>query len=128
MITENWVDKMIEREATPKSMRSDTVDQFCAKYGISESTYYYQSNKTDNWKKVLEISLMSAKKEVPEVLKVLAEKAKSGDMKAIDLYLDYVIQLSKNVDIKTGGEMLPILVKFIDGNNNSNTDRVSETV
>jgi hypothetical protein len=130
IMEENWIDKMIEREATPKSMRTDTVDQFCAKYGISESTYYYQSNKTDNWKRVLEISLMSAKKEVPEVLKVLAEKARSGNMKAIDLYLDYVVQLSKNIDIKTGGEALPILVKFINEQpkDNSHSDRVQEAV
>jgi len=118
----NWIDEMIEREATPKSLRTNTVEQFCAKYGISESTYYYQSNKTDNWKKVLEISLMSAKKEVPDVLKVLGEKARSGDMKAIDLYLDYVVQLSKNIDIKSGGEALPLLVEFINGKTDNNQD------
>lgn len=110
IMTESWIDKMIEREATPKSLRKDTVEQFCAKYGISESTYYYQSNKTDNWKKVLEISLMSAKKEVPDVLKVLGEKAKSGDVKAINTYLDYVVQLSRNLDIKSDGKSLVINV------------------
>lgn len=107
MEDKNWIDAMIEREATPKSARQDTVLEFCAKWGIAEATYYYQSSKTDNWKKVLEISLMSAKKEVPEVLKVLIEKAKAGDMKAIDMYLDYVLQLSKNLDIKTDGKELP---------------------
>ncbi len=109
-MADNWIDAMIEREATPKSLRQETVEQFCAKWNCSESTYYYQSSKTDNWKKILEISLMSAKKEVPDVLKVLGEKAKSGDVKAIDLYLNYVIQLSKNMDIKSDGK--PIMVNI----------------
>ena len=122
-----WVEEMIEREALPKTLRTETVEDFCARHGVSVSTYYYQSSKTENWKKVLEISLMSAKKEVPDVLKVLGEKAKSGDMKAIDLYLDYVVQLSKNIDIKSGGEALPVLVQFLndkDTSNNSDTPRV----
>jgi hypothetical protein len=126
----NWLDAMIEREATPKTLRKETVEQFCAKWGVTDSTYYYQSSKTDNWKKVLEISLMSAKKEVPDVLKVLGDKAKDGDMKAIDLYLDYVVQLSKNLDIKSGGEVLPVLVKFLNEkrDNNSDTAGVQTTV
>ena len=107
-MADNWIDAMIEREATPKSLRQETVEQFCAKWNCSESTYYYQSSKTDNWKKILEISLMSAKKEVPDVLKVLGEKAKSGDVKAIDLYLNYVIQLSKNMDIKSDGKSIMV--------------------
>jgi hypothetical protein len=122
-----WVEEMIEREALPKTLRTETVEDFCARHGVSVSTYYYQSSKTENWKKVLEISLMSAKKEVPDVLKVLGEKAKSGDMKAIDLYLDYVVQLSKNIDIKSGGEALPVLVQFLndkDTSNNSDTSRI----
>jgi hypothetical protein len=105
----NWIQEMIEREALPKALREETVESFCARNGISVGTYYYQSSKTDNWEKVLEISLMSAKKEVPEVLKVLIEKAKAGDMKAVDMYLDYVIKLSKNVDIKSDGKPLPIM-------------------
>lgn len=124
---DNWIDEMIEREATPKALRTETVEDFCARHDVSVSTYYYQSSKTDNWKKVLEISLMSAKKEVPDVLKVLGEKAKSGDMKAIDLYLDYVVQLSKNIDIKSGGEALPVLVQFLNDKgtiDNSDSTRI----
>lgn len=106
----NWIEEMIEREALPKALRTETVEDFCARHDISISTYYYQSSKTDNWKKVLEISLMSAKKEVPDVLKVLADKAKSGDVKAINTYLDYVVQLSRNLDIKSDGKSLVINV------------------
>lgn len=117
---DNWIDAMIEREATPKTLREITVKEFCAKWGVAESTYHYQSSKSDNWKKILEISLMSAKKEVPDVLKVLGEKAKGGDVKAIDLYLDYVVQLSKNLDIKSDGKELPqpLLYGIFDNNSN----------
>lgn len=111
----NWVEKMIRREALPQSARNETVREFCEEHEISESTYYYQASKTDNWKKILEISLMSAKKEVPEVLKVLTEKSKAGDMKAIDMYLNYVIKLAKNLDVKSDGKPLPILNLNTDG-------------
>jgi hypothetical protein len=120
---EDWISAMIEREAIPKASRKETVEEFCVKYGISESTYYYQSSKPDNWKKILEISLNSAKKECPEVLKVLGDKAKSGDMKAVDMYLNYIVQLAKNLDIKSDGkELQPVLVKFINDETNRNTN------
>lgn len=123
----NWIDEMIEREALPKSVRKETVEDFCIRHKISDSTYYYQSSKTDNWKKVLEISLMSAKREVPEVLKVLTEKSKAGDMKAIDMYLNYVIKLAKNLDVKSDGKPLPILNLNKDGSiceDNSNDKNI----
>ncbi len=110
----NWIQEMIEREALPKALREETVESFCARHDISISTYYYQSSKSDNWKKVLEISLMSAKKEVPEVLKVLTEKASTGDMKAIDMYLNYIVQLAKNLDIKSDGQPLYLPSEVID--------------
>lgn len=117
---ENWISAMIERESIPKASRKETVEEFCVKYGISESTYYYQSSKPDNWKKILEISLNSAKKECPEVLKVLGDKAKAGDMKAVDMYLNYIVQLAKNLDIKTDGKALPtpLLYGVFDNNGN----------
>ena len=122
----SWVEEMIEREALPKTLRTETVEDFCARHGVSVSTYYYQSSKTENWKKVLEISLMSAKKEVPDVLKVLGEKAKSGDMKAIDLYLDYVVQLSKNIDVKSDGKVITGF-NYIKSDGKDNTDNSTPT-
>lgn len=115
----NWIDAMIEREAIPKSARTETVAEFCAKWGVDDRTYYYQSAKSDNWKKVLEISLMSAKKEVPEVLKVLADKAKGGDAKFVDMYLNYVIQLAKQLDIKSDGKQVGGFNYIVPNDNNS---------
>ncbi len=124
-VEKNWIDEMIEREALPRSAREETVEAFCKRHNISESTYYYQSSKTDNWKRVLEISLMSAKKEVPEVLKVLADKAKGGDAKFVDMYLNYVIQLAKNLDLKSDGKELPTPIfnlKDVQSNFSNNTN------
>ncbi len=111
-VIENWIDAMIEREALPKASRKETVEEFCRKWGVAESTYYYQSSKSDNWKKILEISLNSAKKECPEILKVLGDKAKSGDMKAVDMYLNYIVQLAKNLDIKSDGKELKTVTEI----------------
>lgn len=111
-IIENWITAMIEREAIPKAAREETVDEFCLKWGIPASTYYYQSSKPDNWKKTLEISLNKAKKDCPEILQVLGEKAKAGDMKAIDMYLNYIVQLAKNLDIKSDGKQIIPLAGF----------------
>ncbi len=100
----NWLDAMCELEATPKSIRKITVVKFCKKWGVHEATYYYQARKKENHEKILEIALNSAKKEVPEVLKVLIDNAKAGKERSIEMYLDYIIKLSKNLDIKTDGK------------------------
>ena len=115
---DNWLDAMIEREALPMSLRKETTGQFCEKYGINESTYRYQRGKKENWEKILEIALMSAKKEVPDVLLKLAEKAKNGDTKAISIYLDYVVQLSKKLDLNIQGDLNigDLLIKAKDKN------------
>ena len=119
----NWIDEMIEREALPKASREESIEDFCSKWKIGISTYYYQSSKSENWKKILKIALMSAKKEVPEVLQVLGSKAKDGDMKAVDMYLNYVVQLSKNLDIKSDGEKI-LGINYIkpDGRDNNSAN------
>jgi hypothetical protein len=102
----NWLEELIIRESTPKIMRSGTVVEFCEKYGITESNYYYQASKTENQKEILKTCLNSVKKSAPEVLEKLKEKAISGNDKSIEMFLDYVLELSKNLDIKTDGEKI----------------------
>ena len=72
---------------------------------------------------------MSAKKEVPEVLQVLGSKAKDGDMKAVDMYLNYVVQLSKNLDIKSDGEKI-LGINYInpDRDNNSANPKATPSI
>jgi len=102
----NWLDEAIQREAKPKALRDETVEQFAEKWNITSSKYFYEMSKKENWEKILEISLNTAKKETPEVLDKLIEKAKTGDMKAIEMFLDYILKLAKNLDIKSDGKPL----------------------
>ncbi len=104
----DWLEEAIKLEATPKTLRQETIRDFCARFNIPESNYYYHINKKDNQAKVLELTLHEAKTHAPVVLKKLVEKAEEGDMKAMDLYLDMILQLSKNLDLKTAGK--PIFI------------------
>lgn len=109
---DNWLDEAIQRESIPKVLRNDTVEEFCKKWGIADATYFYQMSKKDNWEKILEITLNTAKKATPEILEKLREKAEGGDIKAIEMFLDYVLKLAKNLDIKSDGKQLLPLSGF----------------
>ena len=102
----DWTTEAIEREAIPKPLRQDSVREFCKSFGINEKQYWYQMSKKENQEKTLQLSLNLAKRETPEVLVNLAERAKK-DNKAAELFLDYILELSKNLDIKTAG--LPLI-------------------
>jgi len=124
----NWVDAMIERESIPKAARRETVAEFCSKWEISEATYYNHSSKEENQKKIVKLSLMLVKKSLPEVLEKLRDKAEEGDMKAVDMFLNYVAELSKNIDVKSGGEKLPqpILTHALPSNNSNTEDIIAQ--
>lgn len=100
--TTNWIDEMIIREATPKPLRTETVEQFCKKYDIVESNYYYQASKTENQEKSIKIAIQNAKKHTAEVLENLAERAKENNKDA-KLYLEFILQLATKTDITSGG-------------------------
>lgn len=102
----NWIDAMIEREAIPKPAREETTGDFCAKWGVSEETYYYHARKKENKKRIVEIWLNEAIDGGNDVLKKLEEKAKGGDTKAIEMYLKFVLKLKEGIDITTDGEKL----------------------
>lgn len=124
---DNWLDAAIEREATPKALREDTVAQFAAKWGITSDKYNYEMGKEENWKKVLEISLRVAKKAVPEIVQKLTEKATIGDLKAIEMIMDKIYKLANNIDLKTDGKPItPIYggqaIKTVQGLSGNQTD------
>ena len=108
-----WLDEAVKREATPKSLREETVEEFCKKYKLPVSNYYYHISKTENKTRVLEITLNKAKDEAPEILEVLVEMAKNKDIRAIDIYMDSILQLAKNLDIKTAGKPIVQMVKEV---------------
>ena len=121
---DNWLDAAIEREATPKALRENTVAQFSEKWGIKPDKYNYEMGKEENWKKVLEISLRFAKKAVPEIVQKLTEKAEMGDLNAIAMVMDKIYKLASNLDVKSDGKPLPVLVKFLDEKRTDNRDTV----
>lgn len=102
----NWIDEMIEREAIPRNLREGTVEDFALKYGIDPSTYYYQSRKKENQRKVLNIALSLAKKGIPEVLEKLRERAEEGDTKSIEMYLKYILEMRDKYDMTSDGKSL----------------------
>src|SRR3990167_10242297 len=83
---ENWIEEMIKREAVPLQLREGTVADFCKKYNIGDSTYYYQSSKAENQEKIVSSALNNAKKYAPEVLENLGERAKNNSKDA-EMYL-----------------------------------------
>lgn len=121
----NWIEIAIEREATPKPLREQTTRDFCAEYGIPESSYYYEVNKKENQIKIEDICFRLAKKYTPEVLENLGERA-TKDNKAAELFLDYVLEKKKKFDLTSDNKAIePITaINYIlpDGVNNSQTD------
>lgn len=117
----NWIDEMIIREATPKTLRNETVAEFCQKYGIVESNYYYHSSKPENQEKSIKIALQNTKKHAPEVLENLGERAKNNS-KDTEMYLKFILQLAEKTDITSGGLPLILPATLI---NKNDTTRIS---
>ena len=104
MQQKDWIQEMIELEATPKKLRAESVVAFCKRYKLARQSYYYELSKEENKKSILEIVLNKAKAECPDVLDTLVQKAKDGDMRAMDIYVDSILKLAKNLDIKSDGK------------------------
>lgn len=100
---ENWLDAMIERQALPEEIRKETTAEFCKKWGVPESTYYYHASKEENQKKIIGIALNNAKKHAPEVLENLGVRAKNNTNDTA-LYLKFILQLIEKADITTDGK------------------------
>lgn len=109
----DWIEEMVIREATPKPLRTDTVEEFCKKYGIGDSTYYYQSSKKENQEKIIGIALQNTKKHAPEVLENLGERAKTNS-KDTEMYLKFILQLAEKTDITTNGLAIQFASVFKD--------------
>lgn len=110
--TKTWIDEMIEREALPKPLREGSIEDFAKKHGISSETYFYQRRKKENKKRIVQIWLNQAMDDGNEVLQKLAEKAKTGDNRAMELYMKFVLELAENLDIKSDGKAIQQLAGF----------------
>ncbi len=109
----DWLIEAIEREATPKHLRQETADEFSYRHNIDVKHYYYVVNKEENRKKSLELALDNAKIRAPAILEKLGEMAEGGNIQAINSYLDYILKLSKNLDLTTGGKPIIQIAKEI---------------
>lgn len=98
----NWLEVMIERQALPEEVREQTTDEFCAKWGIARSTYYYQASKQENQQKILALAISNAKKYAPAVLDNLGQRALNNS-KDTEMYLKFILQLKESMDITSGG-------------------------
>jgi len=123
-IKENWIDKMIAREALPLHLREETVADFCKKYGIVDSNYYYHSSKPENKEKIVGIALNNVKKYAPEVLENLGERAKSNSKDA-EMYLKFILQLAERKDLFVKEVPQPIIDILNVHTNNSNKENNS---
>lgn len=108
-VNKTWIDEAIQREATPKDLRKETQQEFCKRIGIDTSTYYRNVMRPENKKKIVNIWLNEAFIGGNEVLKALQEKAKKGDVKAIELYMKFILELVENFDIKSGGNTFQVI-------------------
>lgn len=123
----NWVKEMIEREATPKTMRTETVEKFAERHNIVPSNYHYHKVKKENQEKIVKLCLLVAKESLPEVLEKLGENAKAGKEKSIEMYLKFIAELSEKIDMTSGGNPIPILnLNNVPKNNSNNKDSGDE--
>jgi len=121
----NWLNELIKRQALPEEVREGTNTEFCAKWGISESAYYYQASKQENQQEIVKLALNNAKRYAPEVLENLGVRAKSND-KAAEMYLKFILQLAEKTDITTGGKPIPIYGGLSGQNNDNKTTSTGE--
>ena len=105
-INKDWITEMIEREAIPKTLRADTIEEFAKKHNIVMSNYSYQKNKKENQQKIIKLCLNTAKERTPEVLEKLGKNAEEGKEKSIEMFLKFIIELSEKTDITSGGEVI----------------------
>lgn len=125
-LKENWIDVMIEREALPKQLREGTNAEFCQRYGIVESNYYYHSSKKEIKEKIIEIALNNAKRHAPEVLENLGERAKNNNADA-KLYLQFILQLAERTDLTSKGEKLIVMPAELIFKNDSTSQPINNS-
>lgn len=117
MEKQSWIEEMIDMQATPRDLRAyKTIEEFCEKHKISIATYYYQASKPKHQKRIIEKSVRYANNSTPEILEVLREKAKMGDMKAIEMHLEYVTKLSKKLDLTSEGKAIYLPSEILEKN------------
>lgn len=124
---QDWIEKAIEYEATPKSLREPPKKgDFIASLGIPESTYRWTINKDENQKRIIDICFKQAKKRTPEILKKLGEKAEDGNDTSISQFMEYVLEVKKKLEL-SGDKDNPLGVVILPQKNESNLGATTKT-
>lgn len=96
MAEKSWIEGAVEYMALPQDLREpESITEYCKQLGVPRATFYYEMSKTEIQKRIVERAVVYAKKDLPEVLDVLGQKAKTGNTRAIELYLKYVAELAE---------------------------------
>lgn len=104
---EDWVEKSIEYEATPKSLRDPKkVGDFISKLGVPSSTYYRVISQDINQEKIIKRCFKQAKKRTPEIVEKMGDKAEAGDNVSISQFMEYILEIKKRIDVTSGGEKI----------------------
>lgn len=124
---EDWIEKGIEYEATPKALREPhKKGDFIASLGIPESTYRWTMNKDENQKRIIDICFKQAKKRTPEILKKLGEKAEGGNDASIAQFMEYVLEVKKKLEL-SGDKNNPLGVVILPQKDGSDLEATTKT-
>jgi len=119
----SWIDEAIEWLSIPKDLRHPkTIVEFCDKMGIARSTYYFEVEKKDFQRRLIERMISNVKNDAPEILDKLAQNAKEGETRAIEVYVKYILAIAEKVEHT--GEVGGFVLNIIQANQNNAGDKL----
>lgn len=89
------IEAVAEWRATPEVFRQEhTLNQLAQRLGVRANGWFYElADSAEVYHLMLVKTAGEALKQAPEILMVLAEKAKGGHVRAAQVYLDFVRQV-----------------------------------
>lgn len=95
--------KAIEMLARPDNEL--TLQEMAVELGINQSTLWRWRRNEDFQKAVTELAYSCLKDELPRLFKSLADKAISGNVKAMELMLKYAGNYVEKIETKVSGDL-----------------------
>jgi len=107
MPKEDWIEKAIEYEATPKRLRyPEKKMEFMRELGVPSTTYYRAISRPENLNKIIDTCFKQAKYRTAEIIDKMGQKAEMGNDVSIAQFMEYVLEIKKRFDFTTGGEKI----------------------
>ena len=95
--------KAIEMLARPDNEL--TLQEIAVELGINQTTLWRWRRKEDFQKAVTDLAYSCLKDELPNLFKSLADKAISGNVKAMELMLKYAGNYVEKIETKVSGDL-----------------------